>query len=219
MSSSHDFSSSTYDFIMGLGARQDEPTCEELAHALFVVTEELRRTGVLEDLIGEDRALSWTNCRLRDGIQERLSAHSSGLVGATARMIHEWHYNRSTMQLYVTDGADVPKHIGPLWYFVQFRANAAYDDGYITCEALYSPTLLAQTVSRGDLSAYPEGGRDTVFATLVALSDALNDKVAQRRRELEAMTEEATILKIALQRTRSIFESSNHLNLGFMNYA
>lgn len=46
------FQSPTFDFVLGAGRNIPQPTEEECTHILLALAEELSRSGVLRDIIG-----------------------------------------------------------------------------------------------------------------------------------------------------------------------
>ena len=90
MATSRDFSSPTYDFMIGNGLNMPTPIVEASAHLLIRTAEELWYSGVLRDFVGDNPIMSgMENCQLKAALEAIAPERCAQLQRAKARSVLE----------------------------------------------------------------------------------------------------------------------------------
>lgn len=172
------FQSPTFDFVLGAGRNIPQPTEEECTHILLALTEELSRSGVLRDIIG-NRPIFRSDANsgiweLEKGLEEWRDKYQ----GARALEVVSW----SESSILAGTSAETCKiYVGikgrtPYWFFLRFYNHRSAQSGTIECYEMDEDSMIrifsayrwAQSVS---------GLPRRILAELVELVDkTLKDK-------------------------------------------
>lgn len=196
------FQSPTFDFVLGAGRDIPQPTEEECTHVLLALTDELSRSGVLRDIIGnrpifrsESNSGIW---ELETGLEEWKGQYQ----GARALEVISWSENSlqgganaETCKVYVGI-----KGRTPYWFFLRFHNHRSVQSGTVECYEMDEDSMI-RIFSAYRWARSASGLPRRILAELVDLVDkALKERlerVEKMRGSLSRLREVSTRLDSA----------------------
>jgi hypothetical protein len=199
MDTSSDFSSPTYDFLIGRGLNLPVPTAEEMARLLIRIGESLRHNNTLHDIVGNRPIVSSSgeNYALERAMERFMPERLAELQRARTREVygHERYGDDTGFGFYLGyDGHEV------LWFWVKDYYWRSPNQGPIECIELDAESM-TEVLSRFEWAMGPG------WFVLEGLVKLAKKEVEAKRERLQKLESQATLLEHTLKLVRATHET------------
>lgn len=173
------FQSPTFDFALGAGRDIPQPTEEDCTHVLLVLIEELSRSGVLRDIIGNRPIFrSESNSGIWE-LEKGLEEWKDQFQGVRALEVISWSesslqggVNAETCKVYVGIKGRTPH-----WFFLRFHNHRSVQSGVVECYEMDEDSMI-RTFSAYRWARSVSGLPRRILAELIELVDkALKERM------------------------------------------